>query len=690
MASLDFIYTYAEDSGLYSCTISNQFGRAQSNEVQINVQGEPEGNCDADYRLQVQSMNGSAVDSQQTRESKTKPQEVPRFVSQLVSANAQVVEGQGNTFEAAINVTSDSTLSSEWFKDGKPIGTGSRFNARSDRGYLSLEIAYCYSEDSGQYICVVHNALGQVSSNPVQFTCLPEASIVTKSILGESSMQSIKALEDPGASFDSLGKNDNEPTSPPSFKGVLSPANLEIMEDQSALFTVPVDAGSGEVLTLEWYKDGNLIEYGSRITGGLELGLASLMIKYAQPGDSGSIHCVVKNGFGQVQSNAVTLKCSSDSSIIAVSQLPGDKERGTFPSHRCKRLHTGLQAIEHLEALLSAPRAEEPEEENPMPEPSIVKQPEPVHELEDSGPVHFEALVEPAEDPSLVVEWFKDAKPLTSGTRFRVEYNRGLAMLDILHTIEEDSGEYWFLVKNLTGQKMSTKIAIKCSGSAQVITQSNLLEGSEGFNLIKSIEDCPDASADYNYQVEEADSGPTFDVKPQAVLTCEGGNAKFLVKLSGKPTPEVQWTINGESVKTDSNTKVYNDGAINYLEIIRCPLEASVYKIKVVGANQLGSAEAETVLTVQALEDFRPDLKHIKPTNPFKKMIGLKKVTVSEELNKALHKAKPSAEAIMNMERGSEMKNKAYQSPEVVEAENLLEKIAVNLRRSEVKRQAQE
>lgn len=38
--------------------------------------------------------------------------------------------------------------------------------------------------------------------------------------------------------------------------------------------------------------------------------------------------------------------------------------------------------------------------------------------------------------------------------------------------------------------------------------------------------------------------------------------------------------------------------------------------------------------------------------NPYKKMVGLRKVDCSPELNKALTRTKPSAQTIMEMERG--------------------------------------
>ncbi|KAF5402423.1 hypothetical protein PHET_04463, partial [Paragonimus heterotremus] len=285
---------------------------------------------------------------------------------------------------------------------------------------------------------------------------------------------------------------------------------------------------------------------------------------------------------------------------------------------------------------------------------------------------------------------YKDDNLLSSGTRFRVTNDRGLATLDLLHTIAEDSGNYWCRVSNSAGQVDSHRAPLNCIAGASVITQSNLLQGSEGYNLIKAIEEAaePDEN-DFRYQEEEeADSAPQFDVKPQAATIAEGTPVRFLVRVSGKPTPKLTWYLNEEVIESDSMTKIYSDGAINYLEMGRCPALQGSNKLRVVAQNSLGQTEAETVLTVVLAEDFRPDLKHVQPENPFKKMMGLRKVNCTPELNKALTRTKASAQTIMEMERDTEMKARLYRSPEVIEAEKMLDQLALNLRKAEIKRPA--
>lgn len=674
---LDVIYTFAEDSGLYLCTVRNAFGAVKSEPIAVRVLAEVEPRQDQ-IDAQWSAMNEASVApvKEYERDSRHQPKSIPKFSQQPVVSSPEVLEGQAVRFEAQLVPTSDETLRVEWLRDNQPIGTGSRFTSVLDRGLILLEIGYCLADDSGQYVCVASNALGEERSNPVTFQCTPEERIVTKSILDQASINHLRQLEEFGEEHSHYAEEEKQGI-PPRFTAGIEPPQVQVHEDEPLVFMVPVDCGNGDRVTVEWRRDGEIVKIGSRITGKLELGMASLKIHYTQPTDSGRYTCHVTTEYGQAESQPAMVACEASGTIIAASQLPGDKEKG-------------LQAIEAIEAFLHAPRGAAPEDEGPMGVPQIIHNLQPVGDVEEGMSVHFEVQVEPSSDPSLTVSWYRNAELISFGTRFRVSYERGLATLDLLHTIAEDSGEYWCRVENNAGHTDSQRAPLNCLASASVITQSNLLQGSEGYNLIKAIEEAAEAStADFRYQEdEEPDASPNFDVKPQAATISEGAPVRFLVRVSGKPTPQLTWFLNDQAIEQDSITKIYSDGAINYLEMGRCPALQGSNRIRVVAQNPLGQAEAETVLTVVLAEDYRPDLKHVQPENPFKKMMVLKKVDCTPELNKALSRTKPSAMAIMEMERGTEMKARMYRSPEVVEAEKMLDQLALNLRKSEIKRPA--
>ena len=53
----------------------------------------------------------------------------------------------------------------EWFVNGKPLPSGSRFKSTYDFGYVSLDINQTYPEDSGIYTCKAFNNKGQATTS---------------------------------------------------------------------------------------------------------------------------------------------------------------------------------------------------------------------------------------------------------------------------------------------------------------------------------------------------------------------------------------------------------------------------------------------------------------------------------------------------------------------------------------------
>lgn len=64
---------------------------------------------------------------------------------------------------------------------------------------------------------------------------------------------------------------------------------------------------------------------------------------------------------------------------------------------------------------------------------------------------HYDAMLVPTGDQSMVVEWFKDGKLLEAGHRYRTVYSFGMVVLEIIGTKIEDSGTYTCRATNKCG-----------------------------------------------------------------------------------------------------------------------------------------------------------------------------------------------------------------------------------------------
>lgn len=88
----------------------------------------------------------------------------PRFVTEL-RGPAEIHEGQSAHFEAQVEPIHDPNLRIEFYHNGKPLPSASRFHITFDFGYVSLDLTHAVAEDAGEYTVRAVNALGQCKSS---------------------------------------------------------------------------------------------------------------------------------------------------------------------------------------------------------------------------------------------------------------------------------------------------------------------------------------------------------------------------------------------------------------------------------------------------------------------------------------------------------------------------------------------
>lgn len=169
-AALNILTVYAEDSGEYTCKVTNRLGTASSS-IKLQVQSKSSIIYESQHDGALQKIQYLEDESRFQRKTEEEQfvAERPQFGRPL--RNVDVPEGRPVHLEATLTPVNDPTMQVEWFCNGKPILTGHRFKTTYDFGFVALDILYAHAEDSGTYMCKAKNAVGEaVTTSAVNVT----------------------------------------------------------------------------------------------------------------------------------------------------------------------------------------------------------------------------------------------------------------------------------------------------------------------------------------------------------------------------------------------------------------------------------------------------------------------------------------------------------------------------------------
>jgi hypothetical protein len=83
----------------------------------------------------------------------------------ILQGTTDLIEGQTAHFEAQVEPLHDPNLRIEFYHNGKPLPSASRFHITFDFGYVALDITHVVPEDAGEYTVKAINNLGQCTSS---------------------------------------------------------------------------------------------------------------------------------------------------------------------------------------------------------------------------------------------------------------------------------------------------------------------------------------------------------------------------------------------------------------------------------------------------------------------------------------------------------------------------------------------
>uniref|UniRef100_A0A3B3QAU3 Ig-like domain-containing protein n=1 Tax=Paramormyrops kingsleyae TaxID=1676925 RepID=A0A3B3QAU3_9TELE len=170
--------------------------------------------------------------------------------------------------------------------------------------------------------------------------------------------------------------------------------------------------------------------------------------------------------------------------------------------------------------------------------------------LKRFGPVHFECRLTPIGDPTMVVEWLHDGKPLEAANRLRMINEFGYCSLDYEVAYSRDSGVVTCRATNKFGvDQTSATLIVK--DEKGLVEETQLPEGRKGMQRIEEMERMAHEGALAGVTAEEIfeKTKPEIVLLPEPVRVLEGDTARFRCRVTGYPTPKVNWYLNGQLIR---------------------------------------------------------------------------------------------------------------------------------------------
>ncbi|KAI1237128.1 hypothetical protein IHE44_0014383 [Lamprotornis superbus] len=256
--------------------------------------------------------------------------------------------------------------------------------------------------------------------------------------------------------------------------------------------------------------------------------------------------------------------------------------------------------------------------------------------LKQFGPAHFECRLTPIGDPTMVVEWLHDGKPLEAANRLRMINEFGYCSLDYGVAYSRDSGVITCRATNKYGTD-HTSATLIVKDEKSLVEESQLPEGRRGLQRIEELERMAHEGALPAVALDQKEKQkPEIVLVPEPARVLEGETARFRCRVTGYPMPKVNWYLNGQLIRKSKRFRLRYDG-IYYLDIVDCK-SYDTGEVRVTAENPEGFIEHKVKLEIQQREDFRsvlrraPEPKH-EPvvTEPGKLLFEVQKVDKPSE-----------------------------------------------------------
>ncbi|XP_031724120.1 palladin isoform X2 [Anarrhichthys ocellatus] len=255
--------------------------------------------------------------------------------------------------------------------------------------------------------------------------------------------------------------------------------------------------------------------------------------------------------------NAATVLNTQDTEEEPVTQEDKSSDRESFPQKEYKVSSFEQRLISEIEFRLERSPVEESDDDVQHDEDSGGRGAAPSfdqklkhYKVFEGMPVTFSCKVHG--DPKPKVYWFKDGKQISKRSEhYRISRDAdGTCSLHTAAASLDDDGNYTIMAGNPEGR-------VSCTGRmmVQAVNQRGRSPRSAPGHMRRPRSRSRD-SGDENDNIQERHFRPHFLQAPGDLIVQEGRLCRMDCKVSGLPTPDLIWQLNGQTIRPDSAHKM--------------------------------------------------------------------------------------------------------------------------------------
>ncbi|KAM4738674.1 palladin isoform 2-T2 [Anableps anableps] len=255
--------------------------------------------------------------------------------------------------------------------------------------------------------------------------------------------------------------------------------------------------------------------------------------------------------------NAATVLNTQDTEEQPVTQEDKSADKETFPQKEYKVSSFEQRLISEIEYRLERSPVEESDDDVQHDEDSAGQGVAPSfdqklkhYKVFEGMPVTFSCKVHG--DPKPKVYWFKDGKQISKRSEhYRISRDPdGTCSLHTAAASLDDDGNYTILAANPDGR-------VSCTGRmmVQAVNQRGRSPRMAPGHMRRPRSRSRD-SGDENDNIQERHFRPHFLQAPGDLIVQEGRLCRMDCKVSGLPTPDLIWQLNGHTIRPDSSHKM--------------------------------------------------------------------------------------------------------------------------------------